>query len=276
MAFNIKIFRVILMYKILLVDDEELQREALKIMLKNFKDVVKVIGEAQNGREAIELDEKLEPDIIFMDVKIPGIDGIKASEIIKSTNHNKIIIIITAYDDFNLIHKALLLNVNDYILKPVREKQLNEVLNTQIAKLKLHENKREKMELDDKNTYAEKDEKDKEDKEDINCINKSLQPALKYIKKNYRDEISLEKMANITNLSVYYFSRLFKKEIGINFTTYVNQCKIKKAREMLEYTDIPIVDIAAELGYYECGYFTKVFKKINGITPTKYRNIIKK
>ncbi|MFT8316165.1 MAG: response regulator [Clostridium sp.] len=258
------------MYKILLVDDEELQREALKIMLKNFKDVVKVIGEAQNGREAIELDEKLEPDIIFMDVKIPGIDGIKASEIIKSTNHNKIIIIITAYDDFNLIHKALLLNVNDYILKPVREKQLNEVLNTQIAKLKLHQNKREKTELDDKNTYAEKD------KEDINCINKSLQPALKYIKKNYRDEISLEEMANVTNLSVYYFSRLFKKEIGINFTTYVNQCKIKKAREMLEYTDIPIVDIAAELGYYECGYFTKVFKKINGITPTKYRNIIKK
>ncbi|AGK95938.1 response regulator transcription factor [Clostridium pasteurianum] len=271
------------MYKILLVDDEELQREALKIMLKNFKDAIEVIGEAQNGREAIELDEKLDPDIIFMDVRIPGIDGIKASEIIKNRNHNKIIIMITAYDDFNLIHKALLLNVNDYILKPVRDAQLNEVLNTQITTLKLHENKRKKAELKlaDKDGYGEKNklcsmEKDEADKENRNCINKALQPALKYIEENYRDEISLEKMANVTNLSMYYFSRLFKKEIGINFTTYVNQCKIKKAKEMLKYTDIPIVDIAAELGYYECGYFTKIFKKINGITPTNYRNIIKK
>lgn len=267
------------MYKILLVDDEELQREALRIMLKNFKDAIEVIGEAQNGREAIDLDEKLDPDIIFMDIRIPGIDGIKASEIIKNRNHNKIIIMITAYDDFNLIHKALLVNVNDYILKPVRDDQLEEVLNTQIAKLKLHENKREKIELklSDEDDYSEKDKlySMEKDEEDRICTNKVLQLALKYIKENYRDEISLEKMANVTNLSMYYFSRLFKKEIGINFITYVNKYKIKKAKEMLKYTDIPIVDIAAELGYYECGYFTKIFKKISGVTPTDYRNIIK-
>ncbi|MBE6068354.1 MAG: helix-turn-helix transcriptional regulator [Clostridium lundense] len=104
------------------------------------------------------------------------------------------------------------------------------------------------------------------------CLNKALEPALKYIEENYGEQVSLEDVASVSNLSPYYFSKLFKKEIGMNFTTYVTKHKIEKAKWMLKNTDIPIVNIASELGYYECGYFTKVFKKIEGITPTEYRS----
>jgi Response regulator containing CheY-like receiver domain and AraC-type DNA-binding domain len=350
------------MYKILLVDDESLEREALKIMLEQFKDQVTIVGEAGNGREAIELDGKLDPDIIFMDIKMPGIDGIKASEIIKNRNENKVIIVLTAYDDFNLIHKALTLGVNDYILKPVKADNLLKALSVQIDNLKINKSKIKEKELllmdkiiseeeneseillnsiiesyiiasnenvdyfkqriqllvekmikvaskfrfrDNKwikeeecfyklkslqevqkiSTYIheilalifEKTmEKDVEIKESNpkkpNHSNRVLEPALKYIEENYKEEMFLEKMASISNVSPYYFSKLFKKEIGMNFTTYVTKYKVEKAKEMLKNTDIPIVNIAAELGYYECGYFTKIFKKIEGITPTNYRN----
>jgi len=350
------------MYKILLVDDESLEREALKIMLEQFKDQVTIVGEAGNGREAIELDEKLDPDIIFMDIKMPGIDGIKASEIIKIKNENKIIIVLTAYDDFHLIRKALTLGVNDYILKPVKSDNLLKALTVQINNLKINKNKIKEKELllMDKIICEEENEartllnsiiesyiiasnenidyfrqkiqlliermikvaskfrfrhnkwineeeyfhklKSLEDIESIsayihealtlilgtmiesnieikennikklNHSNRVLEPALKYIKENYREEMFLEKVASISNVSPYYFSKLFKKEMGMNFVAYVTKYKIEKAKEMLKNTDIQIVDIAAELGYYECGYFTKIFKKIEGITPTNYRN----
>ncbi|WP_010236500.1 response regulator transcription factor [Clostridium arbusti] len=254
------------MYSILLVDDEKLQREALKIILENFIEDIEIIGEARNGTEAIEVDEKLNPDIIFMDIKMPGLDGIKASEIIKRKNQNKIIIMVTAYDNFNLVRKSLVLGVNDYILKPFKNRELLEILNTQINNLKIN---REKI----KENYTLNFRVNNEEKVRIGSgTNKVLEPALKYIEENYREEISLEKIAHITNLSVYYFSRLFKKQMGISFITYISRYKMDKAKELLENTDIPIVNIAAELGYYECGYFTKVFKKITGTTPSKYRN----
>ena len=60
--------------------------------------------------------------------------------------------------------------------------------------------------------------------------------------------------------------------MGVNFTTYVTKHKVEKAKELLKNTDTPIVNIASELGYYECGYFTKIFKKIEGVTPTVYRS----
>lgn len=350
------------MYKILLVDDESLEREALKIMLEQFKDQVTIVGEAENGREAIELDGKLDPDIIFMDIKMPGIDGIKASEIIKNRNENKTIIVLTAYDDFDLIHKALTLGVNDYILKPVKADNLLKALSVQIDSLKINKSKIKEKELllMDKIISEEEDEAEtllnsiiesyiissnenidyfreriqllleriikvalkfkfrqdkwinqeecfyklksleniesisayiheililifdktiekeikieESDNKKLNHLNRVLEPALKYIEENYREEMFLEKMASISNVSPYYFSKLFKKEMGMNFTTYVTKYKVEKAKEMLKNTDIPIVNIAAELGYYECGYFTKIFKKIEGVTPTKYRN----
>ena len=71
------------MAKIMIVDDEVLERNALKVILKNLENI-EIVAVACNGREAIELDKKYNPDLIIMDIKMPGIDGCKATEIIKS------------------------------------------------------------------------------------------------------------------------------------------------------------------------------------------------
>jgi two-component system response regulator YesN len=98
-----------------------------------------------------------------------------------------------------------------------------------------------------------------------------LEPALTYIEKNYQENITLQKVAEISNVSSYYFSRLFKKELGVNFSIYLKQRKIEKGKELLIQTSLPIENIATKLGYYEAGYFTKVFKQAEGITPSEYR-----
>ena len=82
-------------------------------------------------------------------------------------------------------------------------------------------------------------------------------------------------MASICNLSPCYFSKVFKKAVGVNFVSYVNDTKINKAKELLENTDIPVLNVALDLGFDDCGYFIRVFKKSQGVTPKKYREVHK-
>ncbi len=99
-----------------------------------------------------------------------------------------------------------------------------------------------------------------------------LKPALDYIDKYYTRNISLNNMASLCNISTSYFSKLFRRTIGDNFSNHINRIRINKARELLETTDIPITNIALDLGFEDSGYFIKVFKKFQGVTPSKFRN----
>lgn len=99
-----------------------------------------------------------------------------------------------------------------------------------------------------------------------------LKPALEYIQHNYNKTISLDEVAAICNISTSYFSKLFKKIVGENFSNYVNKIRINEAKLLLETTDTPITNISLDLGFDDCGYFIKVFKKQEGVTPSVYRS----
>lgn len=118
------------MFTVLLVEDEELERRYLKSLLEKSPWDYKVVGEACNGREGIELYSKLQPDIVFMDIRMPGIDGLSATKSIKTTNPNVKILILSAYDDFNYAKQAIHLGVNEYLLKPAQPKDILEALNS--------------------------------------------------------------------------------------------------------------------------------------------------
>lgn len=98
-----------------------------------------------------------------------------------------------------------------------------------------------------------------------------LRPAIEYINNNYNEKLYLDKMASKCNISSSYFSKLFKRETGENFSNYVNKVKVIRAKELLETTDTPIINISLNLGFEDCGYFIKVFKQIEEVTPAVYR-----
>jgi YesN/AraC family two-component response regulator len=81
----------------------------------------------------------------------------------------------------------------------------------------------------------------------------------------------LDQVGEYANMSSYYLSKIFKKETGVNFVTYLTERKIEIAKDMLANTDVPIINIALDLSYHEPNYFSKVFKKSTGMTPTEYR-----
>ncbi|GMQ58581.1 response regulator [Vallitalea sediminicola] len=132
------------MYKLLVVDDEEIVINAVKfIVSKNF-DNVEVVDSARNGREAIEKASNLNPDIIFMDIRMPGINGIDAIKEIKERNSRIQFVILSAYEQFEFAKEAVNLGVKEYILKPINRYKLIDTLNVIINELGEKEKKRKK------------------------------------------------------------------------------------------------------------------------------------
>jgi len=97
-----------------------------------------------------------------------------------------------------------------------------------------------------------------------------------YLEDHIKKEVSLQSTANYSELSISYLSRLFKKEFGINFTNYISLKKVRKSKKLLKESDIGIAEVAFEFGYNESSYFCKVFKGIEGITPTQYRENLRR
>lgn len=83
-------------------------------------------------------------------------------------------------------------------------------------------------------------------------------------------------MAKVCHISQSYFSRLFSKEMGQSFSNYISKLKIKWAKDILEESDMSISQISDELGFNEPGYFIKIFKKYERVTPSLYRKYCKR
>jgi two-component system, response regulator YesN len=131
------------MYRVLIVDDEYLSRFVLKtIISKRINNLeLEIAGEAENGRQAIEMNRKLRPDIIIMDIKMPGINGIDATKEIINEFPDVSVLILTAYDNFDYIKRALDLGVKGYILKPVKDEDVVEKVNKVIRDIDERVNK---------------------------------------------------------------------------------------------------------------------------------------
>lgn len=116
------------MLKILIVDDEVLERKALTKIINGSSENVTVIGEAPNGRKAIEMAQMHRPDIIFMDIKMPGIDGVQAVKEIKKLDPGIRFIMVSAFNTFEYAKEVMQQGVKEYILKPSRKKDILESL----------------------------------------------------------------------------------------------------------------------------------------------------
>lgn len=342
------------MNSILLVEDETIEREALKKIINENFDEVDFIDEAFNSEMAIQKINNHNFDLIFMDIKIPGINGLELSKYVKENYENTSIVITTAHDEFDFAHTAIKINVDDFLLKPIRSEKIVDAVKKYCFKNKknpisqkehlliglsnsiikndyfnaidlsnklarnifqsssgnLHSMWEEFSKVieniiitaEDLNLYELSDLEElskkllnnykiytdeyllvQEFQYFINQIFKKLLNQKKefefdikhvksYIEINIKKNITLVEISNYFNISSYYMSKLFKQEVGINFVEYVSNRKIDLSKEMLTHTNMRILNIALELGFNEPNYFSKVFKKSVGLTPTDYRN----
>lgn len=249
------------MYRIIIVEDENILRKGLVLTTPWEDHNCKVIAEAKNGQEGLDLILKLRPDIVITDIKMPIMDGIEMLEEVRKT-YDPVIIFVTAFNDFEYAKKAIDFRVIDYLVKPFDDQQLNQAINKAVLKVgersKVVENK-------------ELDLLDKRLSESTKSKHVNILKALEYIENNYPENISIADISKDIDVSESYLSHLFKEETNFTIVEYLTMYRISMATRLLKDTNIRINEVAEKVGYQDQRYFSQVFKKFLGITPKQFQ-----
>ena len=232
---------------LLIADDENLELKVLeKTVKKHFVDELEIFA-SSNGRKASQICDEVKPDIALLDIEMPGMNGIELAKYIKEKYAECIIIFITAYDRFDYAIEAMHIKAFDYLLKPWKEERLCELINTAIENVR-------GMQKTDGIVHSQKD-------------------VIKdYIDRNYKKDISAKDVAGILGYSDVYFSKVFKQLFDDNFINYLTKIRIDRAKVLLKDISFNIKEVGKSVGYADSNYFTKVFKRSVGMSPSEYRS----
>lgn len=259
------------MCRVLIADDEPIEMTIIsKMIQKNYGDQLEIV-QAVNGREAITLFHEKECKIAILDIEMPGVNGLKAAEEIRKTNQECSIIFLTAFEDFSYARKAILVRALDYLLKPAAEDEVVAVLDEAIRLL----NEGESKEVREDDWMKEQLLDETVSMETIR-VSTSQRIILEFIQQHFQEDISLQDVARTMNYSDAYFCKLFKQCFDKNFTAYLSEFRVARAKQLLEDMAINVREISELVGYRDSNYFAKVFKRIAGITPSEYRLMLQK
>lgn len=264
------------MHRVLIIDDEFMIREGLRLTIDWQSMDCIIAGEAEDGEEGLKLIKELKPDIIITDIRMPGLSGLDMISAIKKEKQSCKIIILTGYRDFEYAQQAIRLGAFRFLLKPSKEEEILDALRDAIKELdqkksdeKLLSNYKTRME-----EFYDISNNKKETIEDINKSSYLVKKAINYMKENYSNNIGLQTVADKLYISTWYLSKLLKKETGSTFIDVLNNIRINESKRLLEDPKYKIYEICNIVGFADTAYFVKLFKKICGITPTDYRNLI--
>lgn len=231
---------------ILIVDDEKLVREGIEKRIRKYGYPVKCIFQAAYARQAMEILEQNPVNLVFVDINMPFMNGLDFVE--KYQDSGIIFVIVSGYDNFSYAQRAICLNVFRYILKPIQQKEFQEVMDEVLKQLQHTQERHEYGSLAG---------------EIMSCIRDNLADT----------GFSLGSCAAILQISESSISKTLKKNVGTGFTDLLNHQRIEYAARLIEQSDgkIRSSSLAGQCGFVSQQYFSVVFKKIMGMTPSQYK-----
>lgn len=246
------------MYRVVLIDDEKIIVDGLTRVIKWADYNCEVVGAAYDAAGGAALIRRLKPHIVFTDIKMPDQDGLTMLAGLKSEFPEMQIAVLTGYRDFNYAQEAIKLGVTRFLLKPSKMDELHEALSAMKERL-------------------DKLPPDAAAGEDEPCLDRHagsfiVNQATAYIEEHYAQKLTLQEVADKCYVSQWHLSKLINKYTGNTFYELLNNVRIEKAKALLNDPKLKIGDIVDMVGYSDAAHFSRVFKRIVGISANEYRN----
>lgn len=245
------------MYKVVLIDDEAVVVEGLMKVVDWASFGCAVVDTAYNAATGAIAIRSHAPHIVFTDIKMPDVDGMTMLAGLKSEFPDMQVTVLTGHQDFKYAQQAVMLGVTRLLLKPSRMEDINEALEAMIANLK-------------KDRAPRTESSEPEDEHNANSF--IVRQALAFLEENFSRHLTLQDVAEHCYVSQWHLSKLLNKHTGKNFYELINETRIRAAKRLLRDPSLKIGDICELVGYADTGHFSRVFKKIEGISANEYRN----
>lgn len=243
------------MRQLLIVDDEAFAREAVANTIP-WSDYEIAVSSVSSGAEALEFMEKTAVHLLMTDIRMEEMSGLELIEAVHERGWTPGILVLSSYNEFELVRSAMQLGASDYLFKPTMmpEEILEAVLRV-LAKQK-----------------AGKDEKTSVEDSARGSMKREIYQALDFIGENLENKnLSLGMVADYVGVSKNYFSKIFKESMNEKFVDYVTRLRMEQARNLYLNSDLKIYEIAERVGYSDWHYLYNVYKKLYGHSLSKER-----
>lgn len=250
--------------KILLVDDEAIALEAIKANI-DFSDYgINEVATANSMEQAKQIIYQGGVSILLCDIEMPSGSGL---DLIKWVNANApeiVTLILSCHTEFQFAQAAVGLSCQQYITKPATPDVLSKAISKAVEQVAQRSSDFKIRQLGQE--YFNQIAGIKGD--EISAA----EQVKKYIVTHIDEDLSVEELSKMVFMSQNQLARLFKKEYGKTVVEYIMDYRISLAEEMLKNTDLTVTTVSAKVGYPNYAYFTKLFKKYSGYTPSSFRN----
>ncbi len=237
--------------KLLIADDEDMIRNGLAKYIQLHTDRFDKIYLAENGQIAIDTIFRHEPELMLLDVQMPIKNGINVMQEAQRAGIMPVTIILSGYDEFKYAQQAMHYGAKDYLLKPSRSSDILKKLNETADGLLV--------------------EKEKSGVAVKTGLNGFVDIAREYINEHYYENLTLNGVSGKVGITAGYLSTLFTQQMNCSFIDYLNEIRIEHACSYLQQNYFKTYEIAYKVGYNDEKYFSKVFKKVTGMSPSEYK-----
>jgi two-component system response regulator YesN len=250
------------MYKVLIVEDEAMIRKGLAFSFPWLEHGCVVISEAVNGQDGLEKIAEHQPDIVITDVTMPFKDGIAMLR--ESAGENGYVpIILSGYDEFAYAKAAMNAGAIEYLLKPLEYGQLELALEKAKRQLEMRRHYKRSQEINSgvmgpRLVLPEKP------------VSWRVGRMIAHVEKNYAAEIHINQLVEALNTSATHLQQKFKEETGYTFLDFTNRYRVQKAIDLLRQGDCKVSEAATASGFRNYKYFSQVFRKYTGTTPSEF------
>lgn len=238
---------------VVIAEDEPLIARHLRRCIEKADDNLAVVGVAANGEQALEMIEENLPNFVVTDIRMPVMDGLELTRNISERYGFIRCIIVSGYDDFLLAQQAIRYNVQDYLLKPIDQKELEQTL------------KRLKTDVLASQRNLDAGQPTMKPQETVTLIKE-------YINKHYAEPLDLTAIADSFGFSPSYLAKIFVRYTGMSPSKYIREYRMKIARQLLRNPDLSVAAVCEMVGYTDPFHFSRTFKKVSGLSPSEFRS----